>query len=83
MRSLAVSQHRRTQEGIVFPEKKILSLEEIESQTALELPDREMMALVTVVIAGVKVDVDADVAANVCAQVLSNHDALDCRAIAQ
>jgi len=30
-------------------EKKVLSLEEIEAQAALELPDREMM-LVTVII---------------------------------
>ena len=30
------------------PEKKLLSVEEIEAQTALELPDRQMLALVAV-----------------------------------
>jgi hypothetical protein len=56
-------------------EKKRLSLEEMESQTALELPDRELM-LLTVVIADVannlSVDVnvrDVNVAAQVCAAV--------------
>jgi hypothetical protein len=56
-------------------EKKALSLEEIEAQTALELPDREMM-LVTVVITNVlndltvNVDVrNVNVAVQVCAAV--------------
>ena len=36
-------------------EKKVLSPEVLEGQTALELPDREMMALVTIVIGNVNV----------------------------
>ena len=53
-------------------EKKTLSIEEIEGQTALELPDREMMALVTITIVdvlshnNVNVQVPIGVAANVC-----------------
>jgi hypothetical protein len=54
-------------------EKRALSLEEIEGQTALELPDREMM-LVTIVITNLlnnlSVDVDVrnnNVAVQVCA----------------
>ena len=56
-------------------EKKALSLEDIEAQSALELPDREMM-LVTVVITNVlnnltvEVDVrNVNVAVQVCAAV--------------
>jgi len=53
-------------------EKKPLVLEELESQTALELPDRRMLALVNVtlidVLSGnqVAVAVPVGVAANVC-----------------
>lgn len=57
----------------VVQEKRPLSFEEIEAQSALELPDREMM-LVTVVITNlvnnVHVDVDVknvNVAVQVCA----------------
>ena len=56
-------------------EKRQLSLEDIEAQTALELPDREMM-LVTVVITNllnnlsVSIDVSNNqVAAQICAAV--------------
>jgi hypothetical protein len=56
-------------------EKKALSLEEIEAQSALELPDREMM-LVTVVITNVlnnlSVDIDVrnnKIALQICAAV--------------
>jgi len=56
-------------------EKKRLSLDQLEAQTALELPDRELM-LVTVVITnllnGLSVDVDVknvNIAAQVCAVV--------------
>ncbi len=61
-------------------EKKALSLEEIEAQSALDLPDREMM-LVTIVITNVlndlSVEVDVrnnNVAVQVCAvvELLSN-----------
>jgi hypothetical protein len=55
-------------------EKKRLTLEDFEAQTALELPERDMMALVTVVITNVlnnlSIDVDVknnNVAVQVCA----------------
>jgi hypothetical protein len=57
-------------------EKKRLTLEELEAQTALELPEREMMALVTVIITNllnnlsIEVDVrNNNVAVQVCAVV--------------
>jgi hypothetical protein len=57
-------------------EKRRLSLEDLEAQTALELPERDMMALVTIVITNVlnnlSVDVDVknnNVAVQVCAVV--------------
>ena len=59
-------------------DKKMLSLAELDSQTALELPDRELM-LVTVVITNVlnnntvEIDVrDVNVAAQICAGLLNN-----------
>lgn len=64
-------------------EKKSLSLEEIEAQTVMELPDREMMALIVIgnVLSGNTVTIDVrnvDVAAQVCAQVLNNNPNLTC-----
>jgi hypothetical protein len=57
-------------------EKKRLTLDELDAQTALELPEREMMALVTVIITNLlnnlTVDVDVknnNVAVQVCAVV--------------
>ena len=57
-------------------EKQSLSLADIEAQTALELPDREMLALVTVIITNVlnnlSVNVEVknnSVAVQVCAAV--------------
>ena len=57
-------------------EKQRVSLEELEAQVALELPDREMMGLITVVITDVlnnlTIDVDVKnnkVAIQVCAVV--------------
>ena len=53
-------------------EKKALSFEEIEAQTALELPNREMLALVNIIVFdvlnnnNVNVQVPIGVAANVC-----------------
>lgn len=59
----------------MIAEKRALSIEELEAQTALELPDRELM-LVTVVITNVlnnlSVEVDVrnvKVAAQICAAV--------------
>jgi hypothetical protein len=56
-------------------EKQVLSLEQIEEQTALELPDRESLAtlLVTCLVCVGKITLnlkieDVDVAAQVCAQ---------------
>ncbi len=50
----------------MLAEKKPLGVEELEAQTALELPDRNMMALLTVVVAGNEIVKNVDVAANVC-----------------
>ena len=56
-------------------EKKALSLEDIEAQTALELPDREMMQIVVVinnVLNNTSIDIDVKnnrVAVQVCAVV--------------
>ena len=53
-------------------EKKRLSAADLEAQAALELPDREMMALVNIVVVdvlsgnNVNVQVPIGVAANVC-----------------
>ena len=53
-------------------EKKALGAEGLEAQTALELPDREMMALVNIILVDVlsgnevAVQVPIGVAANVC-----------------
>lgn len=67
-------------------EKKMLSVEAIESQAVLELPDREMM-LVTVVIGNLlsnnNVDVEIDVrniqiAAQICAAVLTVDTSVTC-----
>lgn len=46
--------------------KKMLSIEDIEGQMALELPEREEMALVNVVIGSITVFVPVAVAANIC-----------------
>lgn len=51
----------------MLSEKKTLNAEELEAQTAFELPDRDMLALVNVVaLNGVNVAVPISVAANVC-----------------
>lgn len=56
----------------MLAEKKALSVEEIEAQTALELPDRELLALPVVIQKGlvnVAVGVE-DVNVGVCANVV-------------
>ncbi len=56
-------------------EKKRLSAAEIEAQVALELPERELPALVNVIIGDVTVQVPVGIAANICdvnAAVLAN-----------
>ena len=47
-------------------EKKLLSMEELEAQTALELPDREMLALVNVIVGDVTIQVPIGIAAALC-----------------
>jgi hypothetical protein len=44
----------------------MLSMQELEAQSAVELPNRELLALVTVIVAGVSIDVPINVAANIC-----------------
>ncbi len=67
-------------------EKKTLSLEEIEAQTAMELPDREMMALIDITIVTGDVvtielrNVSVAAAANICAQIITSESVLDCNA---
>src|SRR5262245_34759519 len=66
-------ERRRT----MLVEKKKLTVDEIDSQAALELPDRETPALVVIGCVGVcvgqiKIHIDdVNVAANLCAQVLN------------
>ncbi len=64
-------------------EKRALSPEVLEAQTAMELPDREMMALVIInnVLSGNTVTIDirnVDVAAQICAGVLNNNAGVTC-----
>ena len=73
-------------------EKKRLSAADLEAQAALELPDREMMALINIVVVdvlsgnNVNVQVPIGVAANVCgvqANVLAQNniqEPVDCTA---
>ena len=68
-------------------EKKVLSPEILEAQTAMELPDREI-PLVTVVLTNVlsgnEVDItvrNVDVGANVCAQILNTRPNLTCEVV--
>lgn len=51
----------------MLAEKRVLGMEEIEAQTTLELPDREMMALINVeLLNGVNVALPIVAAANIC-----------------
>ncbi len=75
-------------------EKKPLDVEALEAQVALELPDREMMALINIVVVdvlsgnNVNVQVPIGIAANVCgvqANVLAQggiQEPVDCTATA-
>ena len=47
-------------------EKRMLSMEELEAQTALELPDREMLELVNVIVGDVTIQVPIGIAAALC-----------------
>ena len=67
--------------------KKTLSVAELDSQVAMELPDREMM-LVTVVITNllnnntVEIDVrNIRIAAQICAAVLTSQTVVDCKVV--
>ena len=68
----------------MLTEKKLLNFEELDNQTAMELPAREM-PLVTVVITNVlnnnEVDItvkNIDIAAQICAAVLTNNTNVTC-----
>jgi ChpA-C len=50
----------------MLSEKKVVSLDVLESETALELPSRETLQLVNVVVAGNTIQVPISVAANIC-----------------
>jgi hypothetical protein len=65
--------------------KPTLTLEEIESQTALELPERDMLALISginvILLNGVVVFIPIrieDVAVQVCANLIASGAAVDC-----
>jgi hypothetical protein len=69
-------------------EKKTLSLEEVEAQTALELPEREMMAPLVVITGGpggilsgntINIPVtDVNVGADICANVIASDPSFSC-----
>ena len=62
-------------------EKKPLSVEELESQIAIELPDREMMALLTIIIGSIRIPItirDVDVAFAICANILAANSNVTC-----
>jgi hypothetical protein len=56
--------------GMLLDEKKPLDIEEIEAQTALELPDRDLLQLVT--IGDVTITI-TDSNVGVCANVVGNN----------
>lgn len=62
--------------------KPMLTPRDIDSQVALELPERDMLALVTLVaLNGVVTTVNVvnnDVAAQICAQALANNSVQSC-----
>ncbi len=65
--------------------KRTLTTHELDAQTAVELPNRDMMALVTIVIGRVDIIDDVtitirnvDVALNLCAQLLATGNFLSC-----
>ncbi len=66
----------------MLAQKSTLSLEDIESQAALELPERDMLSLVTLVaLNGVVTTITVannDIAVQVCAQALASGDFLSC-----
>jgi hypothetical protein len=68
--------------GAIVAMKPMLTPSEIESQVALELPERDMLSLITIVaLNGVVTTITVannDVAAQVCAQALSSGDVLSC-----
>ena len=61
----------------MLAEKKALSVEEIEAQTALELPDRELMLVTVIVPINVNIR-DVDVAAQVCSNIIANQSVAQC-----
>jgi hypothetical protein len=74
-------------QNTVLEEKKLLSFDALESETALELPSRETLQLVNVIIAGNTIQVPISVAANICgvavnvlAVALAQNQQVTCRA---
>ena len=70
--------------------KKSLSFEELTAQAALELPNRELLSLVTVVITNllkgntVKIPVsDVNVGNGICASVLSGTGLFSCKVVVE
>ena len=67
----------------MIAQKSTLDLEDIESQAALELPERDMLSLVTLVaLNGVVTTITVannDIAVQVCAQALASGDFQSCR----
>ena len=62
-------------------DKQPLSVEQLESQIALELPDREMMALLTIIIGSIRIPItirDVDVALGICANILAANSNVTC-----
>ncbi len=68
--------------------KKLLNTADLDAQMAVELPDRDMMALITITLitGDIRIlnlrNVDIDVANNICVQLLANESVLDCQATA-
>jgi hypothetical protein len=64
--------------------KSVVTHADLESQVALELPPRDMLALVVILFKTGDIDVieveDIDAALNVCNQVLTNDSVLKCTA---
>jgi len=69
-------------------EKAELALDELDAQVAVELPERAAPALLVITLITGDIititlrNVDVNVAANVCAQLLTRDAVLDCRATA-
>ncbi len=62
-------------------ERKALSAEDLEAQTALELPNRDLMQVIVVPPGLINIDVDVrdvNVGANVCVQAIAENSQVTC-----